>query len=298
MSERTCTHDHARICAARKNPVATVSHALDGTERLIHISLVPSQATVTLPELLEVARRLVDEAGADALTMDRLAEAAGISRSSAYRLVGSREALVQQLAAAGVDVEARGDARERVLAAARDVFSRQGLDGATIEAIAEAAGVGTATVYRQFGDKKGLLRAFAQSMKIRRTVWDAARGPSGDLEADLERVAVTALEQLRGDEALMRIILGERLRGSSLLGELADAPDRSIHGLAALLRHYVERGELLDEDPYRLARALQGLLFGFGLFGTLWGLPGDGDPLRDAKTVVAIFLRGAKRGVK
>lgn len=258
---------------------------------------MPSQGSLTLPELLEIARRLVDEAGTDALTMDRLAEAAGISRSSAYRLVGSREALVQQLAAAGVDVEARGDARERVLAAARAVFSRQGLDGATIEAIAEAAGVGTATVYRQFGDKKGLLRAFSQSMKIRQVVWDAAREPSGDLAADLERLAVAALEQMRDDEALMRIILGERLRGSSVLGELADAPDRSIHGLAAVLRHYSERGELVDEDPYRLARALQGLLFGFGLFGSLWGMPGECDPRRDARSVVAIFLRGAKRGV-
>ncbi|PCC74914.1 transcriptional regulator, TetR family [Nannocystis exedens] len=259
---------------------------------------MPSQTAVTLPELLEVARRLLDEAGPEALTMDRLAEAAGISRSSAYRLVGSREALVQQLAAAGVDAPMRGDAREKVLAAARDVFSRQGLEGATIEAIAEAAGVGTATVYRQFGDKKGLLRAFAESMNIRQVVWGTAREPSGDLAVDLERLAVAALTQMRDDAALMRIIFVERLRGSSVLGELADAPDRSIHGLAALLRRYVERGELVDDDPYRLARAFQGLLFGFGLLGSLWGLPGDGDgdPERDARTVVAFFLRGVKRG--
>jgi AcrR family transcriptional regulator len=239
---------------------------------------------------------LLDEAGPEALTMDRLAEAAGISRSSAYRLVGSREALVQQLAAAGVDAPMRGDEREKVLAAARDVFSRQGLEGATIEAIAEAAGVGTATVYRQFGDKKGLLRAFAQSMNIRQVVWGTAREPSGDLAVDLERLALAALTQMRSDEALMRLIIVERLRGSSLLGELADAPDRSIHGLAALLRRYIDSGELVDEDPYRLARAFQGMLFAFGLLGGLWGLPGDGDPERDARTAVAFFLRGVKRG--
>ncbi|MDC0719056.1 TetR/AcrR family transcriptional regulator [Nannocystis bainbridge] len=255
-----------------------------------------SQASVTLPELLEVARRLLDEAGPEALTMDRLAEAAGISRSSAYRLVGSREALVQQLAAAGVDAPTRGDAREKVLAAARDVFARQGLEGATIEAIAEAAGVGTATVYRQFGDKKNLLREFGRSMHIRQVVWSTAREPSGDLALDLERMALAALQQMRGDQALMRLILVERLRGSSTLGELADAPERSIHGLAALMRRYVESGHLVDDDPYRLARAFQGMLLGFGILDGLWGLPGDGDPERDARTIVAFFLHGVKRG--
>jgi AcrR family transcriptional regulator len=227
--------------------------------------------------------------------MDRLAEAAGISRSSAYRLAGSREALVQQLAAEGVDVDPRGDVRERVLAAARDVFARQGLDAATIDAIAEAAGVGTATVYRQFGDKKGLLQAFVQSLSVRRIIWDAAREPSGDLAVDLERLAVAALEHMQRDEALMRLVFLERLRGSTILGELAGAPDRTIHGLTALLRHYAARGELVDEDPARLARAFQGLLISYGLLGRIWGLPGDGDPERDARLCVAIFLHGAKQ---
>ena len=94
----------------------------------------------------------------------------------------------------------------------------------------------------------------------------------------------------------MRLRIIERLRGTSPLGELAGAPDRTIHGLAALLRHYAARGELVDEDPYRLARAFQGLLIGFGLFGVFMDLPGDGDPERDAALVVALFLRGAKRG--
>jgi AcrR family transcriptional regulator len=251
---------------------------------------------MTAEELLEIARRLVEDEGADALTMDRLAEAAGISRSSAYRLAGSREALVQQLAAAGAPVEGRGDVRERVLAAAREVFSRHGLEAATIDAIAEAAGVGPATIYRQFGDKKGLLQAFARSLAPRRVVWDTAREPSGDLAVDLERLAVAALTTIRSDAPLMRLMMIERLRGTSPLTELADAPDRTIHGIVALLRHYAARGELVDEDPYRLARAFQGLLIGFGLFGVLLDQPGDGDPERDAALVVALFLRGAKRG--
>jgi AcrR family transcriptional regulator len=251
---------------------------------------------MTTEELLEIARRLVDEGGPEALTMDRLAEVAGISRSSVYRLVGSREALVQQLAAAGTGAVGRGDVRERVLAAAREVFVRHGLEAATIEAIAEAAGVGSATIYRQFGDKKGLLLAFVGSLAPRRIVWDTAREPSGDLAADLGRFAAAALAHMRREEPMVRLVFIERLRGSGVLGELADAPDRTIHGIAALLRHYAARGELVDEDPYRLARVFQGMLLGLGLFGAVGELPGDGDPERDAALVVGLFLRGAKRG--
>lgn len=249
-----------------------------------------SAGSPTTEDLLEIARRLVDEGGPEALTMDRLAEAAGVSRSTVYRLVGSREALVQQLGGA----EVRG-VRERVLAAAREVFARHGLEAATIEAVAEAAGVGAATIYRQFGDKKGLLLAFVGSLRHRRIVRDTAREPSGDLAADLERLAVAVLQQLKEEESLVRLVFTERLRGSGLLGEIASAPDRTIHGLAALLRHYAARGELIDEEPYRLARVFQGMLLGFGLFGVVGNLPGDGDPERDAALVVSLFLRGARR---
>ncbi|WP_434428110.1 TetR/AcrR family transcriptional regulator C-terminal domain-containing protein [Nannocystis pusilla] len=70
----------------------------------------------------------------------------------------------------------------------------------------------------------------------------------------------------------------------------------SIHGLAAVMRRYVESGELVDDDPYRLARAFQGLLLSFGVLGGLWGLPADPDPERDARTIVSFFLCGVKRG--
>lgn len=47
---------------------------------------------------------------------------------------------------------------ERILAAARDVFARRGLD-AEIKEIADRAGVGVGTLYRHFDSRDGLLRA-------------------------------------------------------------------------------------------------------------------------------------------
>jgi AcrR family transcriptional regulator len=57
----------------------------------------------------------------------------------------------------------RADARrnrERLLAAARDVFVEQGVD-APLEDVARRAGVGIATLYRRFPDRQALMRQVA-----------------------------------------------------------------------------------------------------------------------------------------
>jgi AcrR family transcriptional regulator len=46
--------------------------------------------------------------------------------------------------------------RLRVLAAAARLFAEHGVEGVTMDAVAQAAGVGKGTVFRRFGDKSGL----------------------------------------------------------------------------------------------------------------------------------------------
>ena len=46
--------------------------------------------------------------------------------------------------------------RQRVLAAASRLFAEHGVEGVTMDAVAQAAGVGKGTVFRRFGDKSGL----------------------------------------------------------------------------------------------------------------------------------------------
>jgi AcrR family transcriptional regulator len=54
--------------------------------------------------------------------------------------------------------------RERIVDAARAVMAERGWTGATIEAIAEKAGVATPTVYSAFGTKLGILEAMRHVM--------------------------------------------------------------------------------------------------------------------------------------
>ena len=51
------------------------------------------------------------------------------------------------------------DKHQLILAAAADIFAAQGFYQATIEQIADAAGVGKGTVYLYFKSKKGLFDA-------------------------------------------------------------------------------------------------------------------------------------------
>ena len=62
----------------------------------------------------------------------------------------------------GAPPPGRADAarnREKVLAAARDLFEQRGVANVTIDQIARAAGVGKGTVFHRFGDRAGLVMA-------------------------------------------------------------------------------------------------------------------------------------------
>ena len=75
------------------------------------------------------------------------------------RRVGVREsgAVVDPMEVRGMRADARRN-RERLLAAARDVFVDHGPD-APLDAIAAAAEVGIATLYRRFPDRRAVVRA-------------------------------------------------------------------------------------------------------------------------------------------
>lgn len=66
-------------------------------------------------------------------------------------------------------------ARERLLAAAGDLFYVNGINATGIDAIVERAGVALATLYKQFGGKDRLVTAYLEDRDRRwRVDWEAA----------------------------------------------------------------------------------------------------------------------------
>src|SRR3954454_24218526 len=108
------------------------------------------------------------------------------------------------IAAPGPSLPRRADARrnrERVIAAAAEVFAQKGLDAGVPE-IARAAGVGKATVYRSFPSKEHLVAAVACERLAWITELATAALAQDDAGAALARVVVETGEQQASDSAL------------------------------------------------------------------------------------------------
>jgi AcrR family transcriptional regulator len=95
--------------------------------------------------------------------------------------------------------------RRRILEAAAEVFGERGL-GATLDAVAERAGVGVGTVYRRFPDKEALVDALFEDRidEVRAIADEAALIPDGweALTTFMER----ALEMHCHDRALKELV--------------------------------------------------------------------------------------------
>jgi AcrR family transcriptional regulator len=244
---------------------------------------------------LEAAARIIAKDGLEGLTMDGVARSLGLSRATLYRQSGGREALLDALAAAGADVGDRTAARTRILRAAGDVFARVGFDAASLEEIASVASVGIATVFRHFGDKDGLVTAFLDALPARRAAREAMATASEDVRRDLERLAERMLIGMRDDEAVVRLLILETLRGSPLLGRVrAKSPTRMVTVLTNLLREHVQAGRLREVEPRVLAQAFAGMVLAFGVVAPILRGESATDPAATGRDITDLFLAGAQ----
>src|SRR3954471_8298929 len=94
--------------------------------------------------------------------------------------------------------------REAVLDAALEEFARRGLDAASTEAIAAAAGISQPYVFRLFGTKKDLFKAvisrcFRQTLEVFQRAAEGKRG-----EAALEAMGNAYINELLPDRTFLR----------------------------------------------------------------------------------------------
>jgi AcrR family transcriptional regulator len=87
--------------------------------------------------------------------------------------------------------EAAEAARQRVLEAARTLFSRHGIDKVTVDRIAQKAGVSSATIYARYKSKDGLLQAIV-SASLFGARFQAAQLLMQDVDDGAQLVALTA----------------------------------------------------------------------------------------------------------
>jgi len=193
---------------------------------------------------------------------------------------------------------AKQQTRQKVLAAARRLFSEEGYEGATIRDIAAAAGMSTGAVFANFSDKSDLFREImADDMEALSTAMRDAAARGRNVEDAVLKVFMAGYTFYKSRLQLARAAFSvswDKDGGPTLRGLPSSA---AFHELfSEQLGAAVERGELSQEAEVKLRAQM--------LFDTYlsnfpqaifegWSL----DALQTrARDQIRIILAGARRG--
>jgi len=147
--------------------------------------------------------------------------------------------------------------RKLILAAARDLFARRGVDSVSVREIAAAAGVNHALVHRYFGTKTGIV---AEILEGEAKALATMAGPADDILTSLALVREVFHYALTGGRTSLLLMLRAEIDGL--------APERLLDGsplrpLAVLADWLEEQGsDTSGADPRAVAMVLGAALMG------------------------------------
>jgi TetR/AcrR family transcriptional regulator, mexJK operon transcriptional repressor len=169
-----------------------------------------------------------------------------------------------------------------ILNAATDVFLREGYARASVDAIAEAAGVGKQTVYGHFGDKQQLFLAVIEHAHAAHPLSGTDLiTDTGDPLADLTAAARWLIRGVTTPEiaALHRLTIAELTHHPELQRSWRDLErgQRLFDAIAAYLTACDRRGTLTVPDPATAARQFVNLAAAEAQVRSLRGIEPLGD---------------------
>lgn len=182
---------------------------------------------------------------------------------------------------------------ERIVAAARRLFSQHGFDQTTVELIAETADVSKPTLFNYFPSKQALLQALVPETDARFAAALALSEASGEtVQAQLEQFFVFAARMTYSAPLLTQALLVEALKAYTEPGaRLEKHRFKKMHdALVALVEAGVQRGEVrTDLSPDQLAHYISGLY----VHELLRWLVDSNYPIVDEARAAARFLSSA-----
>ena len=142
---------------------------------------------------------------------------------------------------------------ERILDAALEVFSRYGFRGATVDQIAERAGMSKPNLLYYFRRKETMHRALINRVL---DTWldplrefDAAGNPVSEIRSYIRR----KLEMARDFPRESRLFANEILQGAPNIEDELKGPLKSlVDEKAAVIRAWAKAGKIAKCDPYHL----------------------------------------------
>jgi len=193
-----------------------------------------------------------------AAPVSAIADRAGVSRATFYRHFGSRAALVRS-----VEIDPRPDARERILAAARDMLVTASLAELSMDDLAKASEVSRGTLYRIVPGKAALLQALIEAyspFEAVRSIINQRRDEPPDVVLPLIGRAVVGVAGER--LGLMRAIFHEVTSGSvPALEGMRPIFVATLGALAEYIAEQMEAGRIRRMHPILALQAVVGPIF-------------------------------------
>lgn len=142
---------------------------------------------------------------------------------------------------------------DAILEAALDIFSKQGFRGATLDEIAEAAGLSKPNLLYYFDSKEAI---HAEVLDGLMDTWlDPLRhlDPEGDPKAQLLQYLHRKLEMSRDLPRESRLFANEILQGAPRIGAgLSGDLKTLVDAKAEVIRGWSDTGKIAQVDPYHL----------------------------------------------
>ncbi len=156
-------------------------------------------------------------------------------------------------AKAGQSGQIRQANRQRILAAAEQVFARSGFNGATMTAIAENAGLPKANLHYYFGSKHELYReVLAGTLRDWLVPLDGLSADADPAQA-LQTYIRAKMSMSATRPHASRVFANELLHGAPVLGELMRTELRaSVERKARVIASWVKAGRMAPVDPQHL----------------------------------------------
>jgi AcrR family transcriptional regulator len=179
--------------------------------------------------------------------------------------------------------------KARLATAALELFIEQGIPATTTKAIAERAEVNEVTLFRQFGNKNGLLLSILTDLDLSKP-----HAPQSTLETTLETYSQASLQELDRLQNLIHSLIGEakqappenRLALHQSLQQINQQLAQSLTGAIVQSHHQSHFA------PATLAGLLHSLLLGYALLQTT-----SEDPFLSQtdflSSLVTLFMQGA-----
>ncbi len=199
----------------------------------------------------------------------------------------------------GRRARARRENEAAILRAAEKVFAEAGFGGATMQLIADVAGLPKANLHYYFTTKEELYRKVVENIF---TIWlraadsfDKAPGPAEGIGAYIE----AKMEISRRHPDGSKVWASEVMHGAPVIQDYLETTLRDwTAGRAAIIRRWIHEGKMAPVEPEYLLYMLWAATQHYADFGHQIETLNGGRPLTDAQwraateSVKAVILRG------